>query len=66
MNAKALMFWGGTLGVAAGAGLPVILPQAPSSIQTLSIVQPIGTFFIDYGNWIVLIGLVLMLVSLFL
>jgi hypothetical protein len=56
------------LGISAaviGAGGPLALPQAPSSIQSNSTVQAAGVWLIDNGNWLVLIGIVLIAISAF-
>ena len=63
---KSILFWTGATGVAVGAGLPLVLPYAPASLQSNTILQPIGSFIIDWQSWIALIGLVLMLIGLFL
>lgn len=65
MNAKAVLFWTGAAGVAVGAGLPMILPSLPGSIQSNETLQPIGSFIINNQGWIALVGLILMLIGLF-
>jgi hypothetical protein len=62
---KQTLFYGGVAAVATGAGLPILLPQLPSDFQSNSILQPIGLFFINYGNQIAIIGLIMIIVSLF-
>jgi len=62
---KPALFWSGATLVAVGAGVPLLLPYAPSSIQSNATLQPIGAFIIDWGNWIAVVGLVIMLIGLF-
>jgi hypothetical protein len=62
---KSVLFWGGATGVAVGAGVPLLLPQAPASIQSNTILAPIGLFIINWQNWLVAIGLIAMLIGLF-
>jgi hypothetical protein len=63
---KTAAFTVGVTFAAAGAIVPMILPALPSSIQTAPGLQQVGSFFIAQQNWIVIVGLVLIIVSLFL
>lgn len=63
---KPILFWSGATAVAAGVGIPLLLPSAPASIQSNPVLQPIGSFIINNQNWIALLGLIVMLVGLFL
>jgi len=64
---RGALFIGGQIIIAAGAGLPLILPELPSSIQNRDTPwYPVGPFIIQYQNWIVLFGLLLVILSVFL
>jgi hypothetical protein len=58
-----LLFYGGLTAAVAGAGLPLILPSLPGSIQSGPL-APVGSFLIGYQNWIVLAGILLVLLSI--
>jgi hypothetical protein len=62
---KTALFFGGAGLVAVGAGLPLVLPSLPGDLQSNATLQPIGSFFINWQNWIVLVGLALILASVF-
>jgi hypothetical protein len=53
----ALFLFGGLILVLAGVAGPLWLPSAPSSIQTNAFLKPIGTYLIDSGSKVALIGL---------
>lgn len=57
-------FYGGLLLAAGGTTLPVILPGLPSSVQSTA--APIGTWIINNQTLIIIIGLIMVLVSVFL
>jgi hypothetical protein len=60
-----IIFAIGALGVAVGAGGPLLLPSAPAAIQENQTLQPIGSFLINNGNFVVLLGLLLILLAVF-
>jgi hypothetical protein len=46
-----------------GAGGPILLPQAPASIQSNPSLQSAGVWIIDNGNYLVLFALLLILIA---
>ena len=50
---------------AIGAGAPILLPQAPASIQSNPSIQSAGIWLIDNGNYLVLFAVLLILVAAF-
>lgn len=62
---RGVVFYTGMSIAVLGAGLPLVLPSLPSSLQSGPL-GPVGSFFINNQNWIVLFGLLLALVSIFL
>lgn len=48
-----------------GAGAGLWLPSAPSSIQTNTLLKPIGSYLINNGGKVVLAGLALIVLALF-
>ena len=62
---KNVLFFGGiaVAGVAITTGF--VLPQAPAAVQSNPVLQPIGSFLINNQSYFVLLGLVMILVSVF-
>lgn len=62
---KNTLFFGGL--AVAGVTLTVgfLLPQAPAAIQSNPVLQPIGSFLINNQSYFILLGLVMILLSVF-
>ena len=48
-----------------GASAGLLLPRAPSFIQTNTVLQPIGSFLINKQSQVVLVGVGLIVVAVF-
>lgn len=60
------LFFGGLAVAGVTALAPNLLAQAPSSIQSNPVLQPLGSWLINNQTVLVIFGLVLILVSVFL
>jgi len=56
------LFYGGIATAIVGAGAPLLLPGLPTALQT-GPTSAAGSFIIDNQNWIVLVGLLMVLIS---